>query len=152
MDRALLTEMVEKGHSQYRIAKVLGISQTTVRYWLKKFDLGTKRIPRCTRCGETDPSKFTPGRYSDCKKCRNRLQIARFQRYKKKAVAHKGGSCEICGYNRCMAALDFHHKDPAKKDPNWRLMRNWTFERIKDELEKCLLVCRNCHAEIHYGV
>jgi hypothetical protein len=51
-----------------------------------------------------------------------------------------------------MAALDFHHKDPAKKDPNWRLMRNWTFERIKDELEKCLLVCRNCHAEIHYGV
>jgi hypothetical protein len=30
-------------------------------------------------------------------------------------------------------------------------MRNWTFERIKGELEKCLLVCRNCHAEIHYG-
>jgi hypothetical protein len=51
-----------------------------------------------------------------------------------------------------MAALDFHHKNPNEKDPNWRLMRNWTFERIKDELEKCLLVCRNCHAEIHYGV
>jgi len=151
MDKERLLEFVKSGHSQYQIARLVGKAQTTVRYWLCKYQLRTARIPRCTRCGEADPAKFTPGRYNDCRRCRNRFQTARFQRYKRKAVEYKGGCCEVCGYKKCMAALDFHHPDPSQKDPNWRLMRNWTFERVKNELDKCLLLCRNCHAEIHYG-
>lgn len=38
-----------------------------------------------------------------------------------------------------------------EKNPNWRKMKNWTFERVKKELDKCDLVCSNCHDEIHYG-
>jgi hypothetical protein len=151
MNKDLLVQLVGRGHSQYQIARLLGKAQTTVRYWLTKFDLGTKRVSRCPRCGETAPDKFTEGRYNACRKCRGRYQTSSYRQYKVQSVAYKGGACEICGYNRCLAALDFHHRDPSKKDPRWRLMRNWTFERIKEELDKCQLVCRNCHSEIHYG-
>jgi hypothetical protein len=155
MDKDLLIQLVASGQSQYQIAKRLGKAQTTVRYWLRKYQLRTQRVHRCARCGETDPANFPPGRYTDCRRCRKRFpsycQTARFRSYKRKAVPYKGGCCEVCGYNRCMAALVFHHKDPSQKDPKWYLMRNWTFERIKNELDKCMLVCRNCHAEIHYG-
>jgi hypothetical protein len=155
MEKDLLTQLVASGQSQYQIACRLGKSQTTVRYWLRKYELQTKRVHRCSRCGETNPANFSAGRYSDCRRCRKRFpsncQTARFQSYKRKAVAYKGGRCEVCGYNRCMAALVFHHRDRSQKDPNWHLMRNWTFERIRNELDKCMLVCRNCHAEIHYG-
>jgi len=53
------------------------------------------------------------------------------------------------GYDKCLGSLDFHHK--IAKDPNWKKMKNWSFERVKKELDKCILVCKNCHGEIHYG-
>ena len=64
------------------------------------------------------------------------------------AVEHKGGKCVKCGYNKCIAALDFHHIDPTQKDVQISMNSGW--ERIKEEIEKCILVCANCHREIHY--
>jgi hypothetical protein len=61
----------------------------------------------------------------------------------------KPKKCVICGYSKCLASLDFHHRNPKEKDPNWRKMRTWAFEKIKNELDKCELVCKNCHGEIH---
>lgn len=151
MDQGFLTKLVTQGYSQYAIGKMTGKAPTTIRYWLCKYGLGTRRVRCCRRCGQTDPERFTPGRYSRCRSCRGRGQTRQHRRHKALAVAYKGGRCQVCGYNRCMAALDFHHLDPNAKDPNWRLMRNWSFERIRSELDKCMLVCRNCHAEIHFG-
>jgi hypothetical protein len=64
------------------------------------------------------------------------------------AVAYKGGACQKCGYSKSLWALDFHHLDPNKKD---FVISGGTkkFETIKTELDKCILVCKNCHAEIH---
>lgn len=67
-----------------------------------------------------------------------------------KAILIKGGKCERCGYNKCISALDFHHKDPAKKESElcrlWR--RPWPV--IEKEISKCELLCANCHREEHY--
>ena len=111
----------------------------------------------CLECGEIDLDRFykRPNRntnYTRCKNCHNKEQIERYRNYKKQAVEYKGGKCERCGYDKCLAALDFHHLDSSKKDSNWKKMRAWKFEKIKKELDKCQLVCRNCHSEIHYGV
>jgi len=76
--------------------------------------------------------------------------IKRFRRYKQEAVAYKGGKCVNCGYNKCLGSMDFHHLDCSQKDPDWEKMRNRPLEKIKAELDKCVLVCRNCHGEIHY--
>lgn len=81
----------------------------------------------------------------------------RRHRIKEEAIDYKGGKCQIesCGYNRCKDALEFHHKDPTQKDPNikgalTRLSIN--LEKLKPELDKCILVCNRCHREIHAGI
>ncbi len=72
---------------------------------------------------------------------------------KQKAVDYKGGKCVVCDYNKCLAALDFHHSDPLKKEGygTGALVAHWSFERNKKELDKCVLVCVRCHREIHAG-
>jgi hypothetical protein len=70
---------------------------------------------------------------------------------KKEAVALKGGKCTICGYNKNIAALEFHHING--KDISWKKERNflrWRYDKFIEELEKCTLVCSNCHVEIHH--
>lgn len=77
----------------------------------------------------------------------------RRHRVREMAVEYKGGKCELCGYARCMGALEFHHRDPSKKDFGISmngLTRAWT--KVKAEVEKCVLVCANCHREIHAGI
>lgn len=152
MDVTLIKELVSSGFSTRKIAKRLNVSQSTVRYWLVKLDLKTVVKHNCKHCGTAKPEDFTKGRYTECIRCRVDKQVARYRNYKIKAVEYKGGKCEICGYNKCFASLDFHHKDPTQKDPNWKKVRSWSFEKIKLELDKCMLVCRNCHGEIHYGL
>ncbi|MDP3793534.1 MAG: hypothetical protein Q8R07_02160 [Candidatus Uhrbacteria bacterium] len=69
------------------------------------------------------------------------------------AVDFKGGQCVICGYHKCIAALEFHHPDPSKKDFSISadgLTRSW--DRVKKEVRKCVLLCANCHREIHAGI
>ena len=66
------------------------------------------------------------------------------------AVEYKGGCCEKCGYKKYIGALEFHHLDPNEKDfgiADKGFIRSW--DKIKKELDKCILVCSNCHKEIH---
>ena len=65
---------------------------------------------------------------------------------KQKAVDYKGGKCIVCGYSKCLSALEFHHTNPEEKEG---YNSHWTFERNKNELDKCILLCANCHREIH---
>lgn len=68
---------------------------------------------------------------------------------KKQAVKIKGGKCQICGYNKCIDALVFHHTDPLVKEFGLSNGETRSWEKYLKELEKCILVCANCHAEIH---
>jgi hypothetical protein len=66
-------------------------------------------------------------------------------------VRTAGGQCTICGYNRNLAALAFHHTDSEEKDfkLDMRSLSNRTLKSVLAELDKCILVCHNCHAELH---
>lgn len=70
------------------------------------------------------------------------------KRTKIKLVEYKGGKCERCGYNKCLGALDFHHLDPNEKDFGIGGVTK-SFDKMKKEVDKCILVCANCHREIH---
>src|ERR1035437_963249 len=78
-------------------------------------------------------------------------EVMRSQRRKKQyPVDIFGGKCCMCGYNKCTEALEFHHLDKAEKEEKpSRVILRWSFDRAKDELDKCILVCANCHREIH---
>lgn len=82
--------------------------------------------------------------------------VMKSQRKKKLfAVEQFGGKCQLCGYDKCLNALLFHHLDPSLKNkkitPSYIIMR-WSWKRAFEELKKCILVCANCHAEVHYKV
>jgi len=77
--------------------------------------------------------------------------VVRAQKRKKiKAVNYFGGKCQKCGYDKCVDALEFHHidKDQKEERPSY-IITHWSWERVLPELEKCILVCSNCHKEIH---
>jgi DNA invertase Pin-like site-specific DNA recombinase len=71
------------------------------------------------------------------------------KRKKIELLEYKGGKCEKCGYNKCVDALEFHHIDPNEKDFTIS-GKSWSFDRLKNEVDKCILLCSNCHREIHY--
>ena len=74
----------------------------------------------------------------------------RRRKIKLKAIEYKGGKCQKCGYNKCAGAMDFHHKNPIEKD--FTISSNsGKWENIKKELDKCDLLCKNCHSELHYS-
>jgi hypothetical protein len=89
-------------------------------------------------------------RYADRRDYMIQAVRKRRKKLRKMAVDLKGGKCEICGYSRCPEALEFHHIDQSGKefgisDSGYTRSR----ERIKKELEKCILLCANCHREVH---
>lgn len=79
--------------------------------------------------------------------------VARLRKHiRERAIEYLGNVCCICGYSRCSNALDVHHRDPAQKDFGLSadgMTRSWA--RVEKELRKCVLLCANCHREIHAG-
>ena len=169
MTKELLIEMIGKGMSLNQIGKETGKSLTTVRYWAKKHqiefpnkpfkeigkkDYGESRFcPKCEK--ECITSEFYSRRdksnsSSYCKKCTNYQTVVRQRNLKKQMIEYKGGKCERCGYNKYYGALEFHHIDPSKKDFSLSHLKRYKFDQIIiDELDKCMLLCSNCHREIH---
>ncbi len=77
----------------------------------------------------------------------------RRKKLREMARALHGSKCVICGYNKCQRALGFHHINPFQKEfdlSSRGLTRSWA--KIEMEIKKCVLVCANCHAEIHDGI
>ena len=73
------------------------------------------------------------------------------KRVKQKLIEYKGGKCDFCGYDKCNRSLQFHHLDPNEKDFSIS-GKSLSFEKLKSEVDKCVLVCANCHCEIHDGL
>lgn len=76
------------------------------------------------------------------------------KRTKEKLVFGFDSKCGVCGYNKTFEALDFHHLNPNEKEFNVGRMRanNTNWEKLVLEISKCVLLCRNCHAELHSGI
>ena len=73
------------------------------------------------------------------------------RKLKRQAIEYKGGKCVRCGYDKCPGAMVFHHPNPSEKDFGIGASGAIrSFEKMKIELDKCVLLCSNCHSEVHY--
>jgi hypothetical protein len=169
VDREELARLVALGYTQRAIAVELGCSQTTVRYWLRRWGLKTQptlaiddgrgardagiteRELDCKKHGRARFVLDTQGCYR-CAKCRADRVATRRRQIKEILVTEAGGRCVLCGYDRHVAALHFHHRDPAAKRFGLGaggLTRSLASARA--EAAKCDLLCSNCHAEVEVG-
>lgn len=92
-------------------------------------------------------------KYADRREYIIKAVSKRHKKLREMAIEYGGGKCALCGYNRCGDALEFHHTDSSKKEfgvSQSGLTRSW--EKTKDELDKCILVCANCHRELHNNI
>lgn len=108
----------------------------------------------CTRCDALLPLNdfYGGGSYKECKGCFDERMRARETLMRERCTEYLGGACALCGYSRCLDALDFHHRDPKEKGFQISGMFNRSFKKLRPELDKCVLVCANCHREIHAGL
>ena len=84
--------------------------------------------------------------------CRINFYVSKSRRErKKKLIEYFGGKCILCGYDKCVAALHFHHLDKTAKEFGVGSGHTRSWERDLEEAEKCILICANCHAEQHWA-
>ena len=170
IERARLEPLVQAGMTIAEIASELQRSKTTVRHWLMRYGLKTVNtrgrrpaarrakhdgkltiVLDCRHHGETD--FWLEGRgYYRCKRCRAEAVVRRRRLVKEILVSEAGGKCAICGYERSVAALEFHHLDPSQKR---RALSaggvSYALATLREEAAKCILLCSNCHAEVEHG-
>lgn len=107
---------------------------------------------KCQTCGST-VRKTRKYCSPECRIKKPQIQknFISYQELKEFCIEYKGGRCSICGYNKCSAALHFHHTDPLSKKYQISSLccRNTISPLLLEELDKCILVCANCHTEIH---
>ena len=170
IERDVLETGVEAGRTLKEMAEDLNRDISTVRYWLRRYGLratggarlremrkarylGLRHIERhCAKHGVTRFVLENRGAYR-CMRCRGEDVSAWRRRAKQRLVEEAGGKCQICGYDRYMGALQFHHVDPSTK--SFLLsMRGCTrsIAKLRAEAAKCQLLCANCHAEVEAGL
>lgn len=157
MEKEVLEILVNQGLSTRGIAKTLKTSHTNIRYGLHRHNLTANFIPassprRCGHCGESNPSRFYGNKRTVCGACHSAYTTRQGQNKRLRAIEILGGKCKLCGFNLFSCSLDIHHTDPTVKAPNFRSLRGWSWNHILRELDKCVLLCKNCHAAIHAGL
>lgn len=164
--RDALQALVDSGATIRGMARELDVSYSTVVYWLRRYELQTHRIGRhasheplprviertCRHHGLTDHVLEGRGYYR-CKRCRMERVAAWCRDAKKRLVVEAVGRCRLCGYDRCPAALEFHHLEPAEKSFGLSVRGiTRSLAALRAEARKCVLLCSNCHAEVEAGV
>jgi DNA-binding transcriptional ArsR family regulator len=159
------------GASLREMADALDRSIATVRYWIENYELGPtgggiRRVAArrarlegkrelqfvCRHHGMASHVIESDGRVR-CKRCRSEAVSEARRRQKRILVEEAGGACLICGYSKCLAALEFHHRD--RKSKAFALSRQGvtrSLEKARAEARKCILLCGNCHAEVEAGM
>ena len=112
-------------------------------------------MANCTKCSclLTEETGFQrksrkSGYQSMCRSCFNEYTTERWRQRKIEAVEYMGGECKECGYKKYIGALEFHHLDPSVKEGDI-IGSTASLEKQRAEAKKCILVCANCHREIH---
>ena len=110
----------------------------------------------CARCKEEKSEddfqwKTAIRKQSYCRPCFNAYTVERWNKRKLEAIEYKGGKCLDCGNVFPYFVYDFHHLDPNEKEMGWEKMRKVSKERLYAELDKCVLLCSNCHRIRHYA-
>jgi transposase-like protein len=170
VDRDELADLVARRLTIRQIAGELDRSTATVRHWLRRYGLSTAATARsrdtragrdhgesslvrvCARHGRTTFLIEGRGHYR-CKLCRSEQVAQHRRRLKQLLVAEAGGACALCGYDRHLGALQFHHLDPRSKRLHISQSGvTLSLETIRQEVRQCVLLCSNCHAEVEGGI
>lgn len=122
----LANKLYLEGNNLKTVAKAVNRTRNCIKLYLKNYD-GKKYLKYISKS-------------QSVVKWRKRKKI--------ELVNYKGGKCNICGYDKCIEALAFHHLDPLEKDFTIG-GKSWGFEKLKLEADKCILLCSNCHIEVH---
>lgn len=164
-DRQRLEQLAETNLSLREIAAELDRSIATVRHWLRRWDIQRRDARRhylradaprevkrtCPRHGVTT-FRLDVRRTYRCARCSTEAVSERRRNVKRILVAEAGGCCAVCGYARCVAALQFHHTEPS--DKLFALSMEGatrSLAKARAEAKKCVLLCANCHAEVEAG-
>jgi hypothetical protein len=116
---------------------------------------GKPKERKCNRCGIVKQrSDFyiktkTKNTFTYCKECCNRYTVVRQRELKQRAIDYLGGKCQKCGISGDTCIFDFHHKIPEEKDFDLARRKLSSFDTIKPELDKCMLLCACCHRLVH---
>ncbi len=92
-------------------------------------------------------------KYADRREALIKAVAKRRKKIKTLAVEYKGGKCQLCGYAKCIGALELHHINSKEKSfgiGDRGYTRSW--DKIRNELDKCVLLCANCHREVESGI
>jgi len=107
----------------------------------------------CVCCSKYKPhNSFSPHNFKNhgcCRECSSHNDIQRARLLKLKAIEYLGGKCDNCGFVGHYSSFDFHHKNHKEKEFNWNVARKKSWNKIILELNKCELLCRNCHSSFH---
>ena len=168
-----LKQLVTENKSTHQIAKELEMSPTNVRRWLKILGLKTHSEWKMHRMNHAEEIKtgfktcsnckikkklsefyiYKSGRpHSWCYQCSDESSTRLIRERKERCIEYKGGKCIVCGYNKYIGSMTFHHLDPSVKNYNIAKLKSYTLEELKPELDKCVLLCLNCHGETHSGL
>lgn len=170
MDKMVLEKLISDGKSLSVIAKELEVTVSKLKYYMKRHSLKTIRFRSnnvgmpCKMCGNPLTGKQQS---FCCNKCRCKynnyhsnngegcktyyIQKEKGYERKREFIKLKGGGCQICGYNKSLRALTFHHRDPSIKSfqLDVRHLSNKSYDKCVLEVDKCDLLCFNCHMELH---
>ena len=168
-----LSQKYEKeGLTKIQIAKLCGVSRVTIRIWVDHFNLKRKILPYKDKCWLEN--EYVNKRISQKQIAKNlkvdkgtinrwikifRLKRVRvtdeynsyYHKRKQEYLNILGAKCSNCGYNKCYAALDFHHLDKNKKifEISTGIKNKFSEKDIINEVKKCIILCSNCHRELH---
>lgn len=175
--REQIKELREQGLTIQQISETLGCAKSTVSHHLKVLGMSVKinKIEQSKieeirdyyqthslsetalffNIGKSTVKKYASKvREKDTEEERKAKAVKHVQnrrlKIKEMSVAYKGGCCQRCGYDKYIGALEFHHLDPNEKDltiSKGGHCSSW--EKVKQELDKCILLCANCHREVH---
>ena len=143
---------------------------TSVTYWIEKYELprptevrqranaerlqtgDTRGMRLCRWHGEAEFVMDARGSWR-CRLCRQEAVSKRRRKVKRILVDEAGGACRLCGYDRCIGALQFHHRNPEEKLFNVAQKGSTiAIDIVRREAAKCALLCANCHAEVEAGL
>ena len=131
------------------------IAPLVARTGRPRFDDGKSELRECPRHGLVAFRNFKAGggrtRWR-CTRCSGEAVTRRHRKVKATLVAEAGGRCCLCGYDRCLLNLHFHHVVPTDKSFSLTVAMGKGLDRLRAEARKCVLVCANCHGEIEAGL
>ena len=116
-----------------------------------------KQLRECKKHGNVYFGHYKDNNFKDgyrwrCTKCVCEAVVKRKQKVKQTLVDENGGGCQICGYNKSIWALEFHHIDPSQKSFAINMGKGVSLDRFREEAKKCILLCSNCHREVEHGI